>query len=171
MVIGIRLVVVIEEWGYPQGGAPEVFDVRHFVNNSLEVSAMAGSQIAAVHGFDIPFYFVVLVVAVGEAVGHQKVNGILGSETFTHGRALFPCFQFKFARGDLFAVPFEVYLEFAGFRVFVYVQVDEQVIGIACLHLFGDAYPVIIYFRDGFGDVLTVAHQLHGRIVHSNPPI
>ena len=66
----------------PDGGHAQVGDVVQVLFDALQVAAVAGILLGAVHlGLQHPLDHVVRRVTVGEAVGHDEVEHVLGRET------------------------------------------------------------------------------------------
>ena len=82
-VIGGHRKVVFDKRCTPDRGGTEVADIIEIVDDTLDVSAMASERLAAVCLVRHSFHRVVRRVAVCEAVRHDKINHVCGSEACT----------------------------------------------------------------------------------------
>ena len=184
-VVGLLRLVVQQQRRAPEGRGAQVGDVVQVVDDALDVAAVAGHRILAVHlvgrGGDGPGdgRAVVVLAALpgrvivqegrGEAVGHDQVDHVRRGEAGAVRAALFPLAD-QVRILDLLLAVFHDQVVGARGGIGLDFHVHEQVIRTGGLvhRLRGDALPA--FDADFLGaHVLALHHQLQ-RGLHPRPP-
>ena len=170
-VVGIGLLVVEEQRRRPDGRGAQAGNVVEVVDDALDVAAVGAAEILRRRFFGRFLHRVVLLVAVGEAVGHQQVDHVGRAEGRPFGGAFAALGQFV-VEVELTAVGrHHVERVGTGSQPRADLHLDEQVVRVVGRGDLADRQSL-----DGSvdrhvraGDVVAVEHQLQVG-VHTDPP-
>mmetsp|Transcript_29817 Transcript_29817/g.53979 ORF Transcript_29817/g.53979 Transcript_29817/m.53979 type:complete len:423 (+) Transcript_29817:575-1843(+) len=164
-VVAVGRAVVFDQRRRPHLGEAQVGDVAQMPAQAGEVAAMAAAGVGAIRR--LLHAALAAAAALGEAVGHDEVDRILGAEAAALGRAGGTRTQRIAQR-----VARQVQRQLARRGPGADVEVDEQIVRAARAVAAAQRDAGIgLQRRLGGGDPGTMQHQLQRGVAHAHPPV
>ena len=162
--------VVLQHGREPKGRHAQLGEVVQMVPDALQVTAVAQAGLRAVFHVGVhALHLRLVVLALGEAVGHQHVEHVGVGETLAllsrHGTGLEPVAHFLLALAHR-----EAQLHLARLRP-RQVQVDQEIVGRVEPHQGVHPHAGIIGGDLRLAYTLAIDHQLQRRVFHAHVPI